>query len=199
MKVRTHSLPGQSGFTLNEVVIASTFLLMVLLAVVSVHLFGLRMFELTRAKLGAGDDARRAINLLCSEIRSGKSVDVGTLTGTNFVECAINAAQQGSALRILPTTDPAQWICYYLDNDTSLKRITSAGSTPKVVANSITNSIVFTSEDYSGTVLTNNLNNRVIGVTLQFYQIQYPIIRVGGGNYYDFYQLQTRITRRALE
>ncbi len=199
MKARPHPSSGQFGFTLSEVIIASTFLLMVLLAVVSVHLFGLRMFELTRAKLGAGDEARRAINLLSTEIRAAKVVDVGALDGTNFTECAMYAPQQGSALRVQPTMDPAQWICYYLASDTCLKRFTSVSSAPTVVAHSITNSIVFTAEDYAGTILTNNFNNRVIGVTLQFYQIQYPIIKVGAGNYYDFYQLQTRITRRALE
>jgi len=31
---------------------------------------------------------------------------------------------------------------------------------------------------------------------LQFFQIQYPIIRIGPGNYYDFYQLSTKITKR---
>ena len=48
-------------------------------------------------------------------------------------------------------------------------------------------------------VLTNNENNRVIGLTLQFYQIQYPVIRIGPGELYDFYQLRTKITRRTLE
>jgi hypothetical protein len=68
-----------------------------------------------------------------------------------------------------------------------------------VVANAITNSMVFTSEDYTGTVLTNNLNNRVIGMTLQFYQLEYPTVPIGPGAFYDFYQLRTKITRRALE
>lgn len=199
MKVRFHSSPSQSGFTLNEVVIASSFLLLVMLGVVSVHMFGLRIFELTRAKLGAGDDARKAINLLSTEIRSGKIVDVGIYDGTTFTECALYTPQQGSAVRIQPTTDTNRFICYYLDSDAKLKRFTEGTNSPTVVASSITNTLVFTCEDYAGTVLTNNFNNRVIGVTLQFYQIQYPIIKVGPGNYYDFYQLQTRITRRALE
>jgi hypothetical protein len=68
-----------------------------------------------------------------------------------------------------------------------------------VVANAITNSMVFTSEDFSGTVISNNLNNRVIGLSLQFYQLQYPKVTIGPGSYYDFYQLRTKITRRALE
>jgi hypothetical protein len=40
----------------------------------SAHLFGMRMFEITKAKLGANDEARQAISLMMHEIRSGKLV-----------------------------------------------------------------------------------------------------------------------------
>jgi hypothetical protein len=58
---------------------------------------------------------------------------------------------------------------------------------------------VFAAEDHLGNVLTNSQNNRVIGLRLQFYQIAFPVVAVGPGNYYDFYQLRTRVTRRMLE
>ena len=67
------------------------------------------------------------------------------------------------------------------------------------MASAISNQVVFTAENHLGQVLTNNNNNRVIGLTLQFYQLQYPTINIGPGGLYDFYQLRTRITRRALE
>ena len=68
-----------------------------------------------------------------------------------------------------------------------------------VVAEYITNSVVFTLEDFRGTNLTSSQNNRVIGLKMQFYQIQFPVTMIGPGNYYDYYQLQTKITRRTLE
>jgi hypothetical protein len=40
--------------------------------------------------------------------------------------------------------------------------------------------------------LTNNQNNRVIAMTLHFYQPEYP----GGVKGSDFYHLHTRVTRR---
>jgi hypothetical protein len=58
---------------------------------------------------------------------------------------------------------------------------------------------VFSSEDFAGNVLSNSFNNRVICVRLQFFRLDDPTIAIGAGHYYDFYQLQTRITRRALE
>ena len=85
-----------------------------------------------------------------------------------------------------------------IDNLSFMARTTNGQTFVFIVANSISNQLVFTSEDYSGTVLTNNENNRVIAVTLQFFQLQYPTIRIGPGSIYDFYQLRTKITRRTV-
>ena len=80
-----------------------------------------------------------------------------------------------------------------------LKRThTGAPGIVVILAQNVTNQSVFTAEDFMGNTVTNNVNNRVIGLTLQFSQIQYPVMSVGPGNYYDFYQLRTKITRRTL-
>lgn len=96
--------------------------------------------------------------------------------------------------------DTNNFIRYFRDPvDRRLKRTENGTNVALVVASSITNQMVFTSEDYRGIVLTNIANNRVVGLTLQFYQLEYPTVPVGPGSYYDFYQLRTKITRRALE
>jgi len=134
------------------------------------------------------------------EIRSGKLVKIGSGTLTNFTEVPVDTAQRGSAVQIYPTASTNQFVRYFWDEDSQkLKRTTNGSSSVSIVANSITNNIVFSAEDAVGNVLTNNDNNRVIALTLQFYQIQYPIIKIGPGEYYDFYQLRTKITRRTLE
>ena len=69
-------------------------------------------------------------------------------------------------------------------NERSLKRATNGAYTVMAVAQFITNTVIFTSENFAGTILTENQNNRVIGLTLQFYQIRYPVIHIGPGNYY---------------
>ena len=68
-----------------------------------------------------------------------------------------------------------------------------------MVARTITNTVVFRAQDYLGRVLTNNQNNRVIGLNLQFYQIEFPVYLIGPGYYFDYYELRTKITRRVLE
>lgn len=196
------SKPGQSAYTLVEVMIAMSIMLMALVGVLAVQAFGMRLFELTKSKLGASDDARKAIDLLCTEIRSAKIIRIGTGGPgvTNFTDCAPGTPQVGGAIQIYPTTNAVPFVRYYWNSATNqLERSPNGISAFTVVANFITNSTIFSAEDAFGNVLTNNQNNRVIALKLQFYQMQYPIVRIGPGNYYDFYQLSTRTTRRALE
>ena len=54
-----------------------------------------------------------------------------------------------------------------------------------------------TAEDFTGTPLMNNAMECVIGLNLQFYQLQYPSVTIGPGKHYNYYQLQTRVTPRA--
>ncbi len=189
-----------AAFTFTETLVTTALVLMVLAGVITGHLFGVHMFQITKAKLGASDEARKAISYMISEIRSAKIVRIGNGNLTSFTEIGMNTQQVGNAIQIYPTVATNSYIRYFWDTtDKKLKKTTNSSSSSLVVANFITNSSVFTSEDYKGTILTNNQNNRVIGLSLQFYQIQYPIVMIGPGNFYDFYMLRTKITRRALE
>ncbi len=188
------------AFTLPEALIAMSLFLVVMGGVVFSHIYGMRMFQLSRSKLGASDEARRAISKLVEEIRSAKIIRIGSGGLTNFATCGITDTQSGNSIQVYPTTNTTSFVRYYWDSgDNRLKRTTNGVSSVYVVANAISNQVVFTAENHLGQVLTNNNNNRVIGLTLQFYQLQYPTISIGPGGLYDFYQLRTRITRRALE
>lgn len=187
--------------TLVEFQIAFGIIMLVIGGVISSHIFGLKFNEATRAKLSASDAARHALNKLVGDIRSAKVIDVGTGNSfAGFTPVPNGSAQRGSALRIYPGTNTNSYVVYYLDTaDTKLKRATNSGSTPLTVAEYLTNTVLFSSESHNGTVLTDNQNNRVIGITMQFYQIRYPITPIGTNGYFDFYQVNTKITRRALE
>ena len=190
----------RGGFTLTELMVTMGVTLLVMAGVLSSHMFGLRMFEMTKAKLGASDEARAAISKMIDEVRGAKVLRIGQGDLASFTEVAVNASQSGSAIQIHPTTNLNSFVRYFWDvADNKLKRTTNGASSVSVVAHAISNQMVFTSEDYRGVILTNNENNRVIGLTLQFYQLQYPAVSIGPGNYYDFYQLRTKITRRTLE
>lgn len=191
---------SQSAMTLVEFQIAFAIIMLVIGGVISSHVFGLKFNEATRAKLSASDAARHALNKLSGDIRSAKVIDVGSGTYNSFVPVANGSAQRGSALRIYPSTNTNTFVVYYLDSsDTKLKRATNNATSVLTVAEYLTNTVLFSSEDYAGVVLTDNQNNRVIGVNLQFYQIRYPITPIGSNGYFDFYQVNTKLTRRTLE
>lgn len=193
---------GRSGwraFTLVELQISMAVIMLVIGGVISSHIFGLKLNESTRAKLSASDAARTAIGGLVGDVRSARTVQVGNGTYAAFTPVATGSLQRGSALRIYPSTNTTNFIVYFRDaSDSSLKRADTGAPTPRKVADFLTNNIIFRAENYLGSNLTDNVNNRVIGVDLQFYQIRYPSVSVGAGGYFDYYQVKTKINRRAL-
>lgn len=188
------------AFTLTEMMVTMALFSLVIAGTIGANLFGLRLFGITKAKLGASDEAREAVSKLVTEIRGAKIVRVGNGDLLSFTNLAMGEAQMGNALQIHPTTNTAEYIRYFWDKDDKiLKRTTDGLNTVVVVANHISNHVVFRAEDHRGVVLTNNQNNRVINLKLEFFQLQYPIVEIGPGNLFDYYKMETRITRRALE
>jgi len=218
MKTRCISIPNavagrprEHAFTLAEMMVTLSIFLMMTAGVIYAYLFELHMYQITNVKLSATDDARKAVIKLTDEIHSAWKVQVGTGDLNSFTEVASNAYQQGNALQIfMDAANTNNWIRYwYQTNDvtaaglnanyTKLLRTVDGASYSLVIAHSITNLVpVFTAEDSYGNVISTNVNNRVIGMTLQFYQLEYPTVNIGPGNLYDFYQLHTRVTRRTL-
>lgn len=191
---------GQLAFTLTEFMVAMCVFALVIFAVIISQMFGLKMFSMTQSKLTAANGARVVLNRIRDEIRSGKTMVVGNGSSNSFSTILSNAPHMGNALQIYPTTATNTFVRYYLDpSDQKLKRKASSSGQPEVLASYITNQIVFRAEDYAGNVLTNEQNNRVIKMTLQFYQWEFPIMVAGQGGYYDYYKLQTRMTRRTIE
>jgi hypothetical protein len=130
-----------------------------------------------------------------------------TTTGSSF-QYITNAPQQGNALIIFPTTNTTWYSVYYLDTSTSTNRLVQFNVSnnittySKTLASYLTNRIVFDARDWQNNIVTNeqSLDNRVlIEVTMQFSQWEYPVAFVGGVglNMYDYYQLRTRVFRRA--
>jgi type II secretory pathway pseudopilin PulG len=208
------TLRQERAFTFAEMMVATALFTMLMAGIIYGYIFGLNLYQITKVKLGANDDARKAIIKLTDDIRSAWRIQVGSVSSTNltnFSQCGATNIQQGNAIKVFPNTnDWNSWVLYYFDsnqvdafsnyntNFTKLMRTTNGSTATQLLSHSITNNMLFTSEDCNGNILSNSLNNRVIGVTLQFYQIEYPIVHIGPGNYYDFYQLHTRITRRTL-
>jgi type II secretory pathway pseudopilin PulG len=189
------------AFTLAELLVAISVFSLVILAMVTVQIFGLRIYTLAATKLSATASGRETLNAMRDQIRSSKEVYVGTYD-TSFSRIADGSPQTGNALEIFPTTNtaPSSTIVYYMDSGNGTVCSVSNGVV-KILADYITNYNCFELDDYTGATMTNNQNNPVIHVTMDFYQWEYPIGFVGGNalNAYDFYTLRTKISRRCKQ
>jgi len=184
-----------TGFTLPEILIAMTVFLLMVGGIIAANLLGLRMFEITETKLNVSTWSRETVEKITTEVHSCNTVWVGNVTTNGIFEALLDGeTQQGTGLLIYPTTNTANYIIYFVNpSDRTFRRTTDQTNSAVVLADSVTNTIAFSAQNLSGNVLTNNENNRVIHVTLEFYQ---PGRFMAGANYY---KLETAVTRRALQ
>jgi prepilin-type N-terminal cleavage/methylation domain-containing protein len=189
------------GFTLPEILIALAIFVLLLVGIVSANLFGLRMFQVNENKLGATDWSRKTFGQITDEIQSCNVVTVGNMTTNDIFEplSLPGETQEGNALEIQPTTNTAVLIHYFVDAaDETFRRteiapgVTTTTNTV-ILADSVTNTMIFNAQDFSGNVLTNNLNNQIIHLTLEFYQPERFIVGA------DHYRLETSVARRAVQ
>jgi prepilin-type N-terminal cleavage/methylation domain-containing protein len=200
------------GFTLVEMImVVGIFLFTFVGVMLGVQVFGLRIYTLEATKLVATQGARTALNAIRDQIREAKNCYVGNCASeaTNaFTLIAVTNIQQGNALIVYPTTNTSAYVVYYLDTSGSIYGLNQFNVTngqivyTNQLALYITNLVIFDAESWQTGIATNytSLDNReIIHVTLQFSQWQYPIAFVGGHDFnaYDYYQLRTRVFRRA--
>jgi prepilin-type N-terminal cleavage/methylation domain-containing protein len=188
------------AFTLPEIMIVMAIFSMLIAALISSQLFGLRMYRITETKLATTDGTRKVLSRIRNEVLSSTILVVGNGNDINFTPIANNQLQVGNALKICATTDTNVFVRYFLNtNDTTLERVTSLNVNPEILARGITNSAGFQSEDFRGNILTNNQNARVVRMILEFRKFEYAAANGGQKGLYDYYRLQTRITRRITE
>jgi len=198
MKLRIPSSGGSRrranarAFTLPEILISMTIFLLVVGGVITANLFGLRMFQMLGTKMNVTTWSRLTMEKLQNEIHACNSLQLGTVSGGQFTGLLDGELQQGSGLLIYPTADTNKFILYFVNPaDHTLRRMDQPGSTV-ILAGSVTNQAAFSAEDMAGNILTNNLNNRVIHVALEFYQPAYFM------EHADYYRFETSVKQRVV-
>ncbi len=190
------------GFTLTETMVASTTMVMVLGAVITINLWGLAMTQRSAVWLVSNDDTRKTMGMLHEDIRTAYTIYVGTGNLGGFTNAGLNSLQAGNALMLYASTNTNSWVLYYFDSPSSTLYRTnwngsSAGDFRVVEANPITNdNYIFTLQDYLGNVLNNSTPYPVVGVYLSFTKLQNPQVVIAPGNPVDFYQINSRIAPR---
>ena len=180
------------GFTLPEALIATTVFTLLVLGVVGANIFGLKLNQIGQTKLIATDSAREVISKMTDELRNCDNAVVGNVSNGLFVAHVAGEVQSGNSLIIYATTNTNSYVLYFLNStNQTFIRYTTDSQNNTIVAQNVTNSVIFSAQDYSGNILTNTQNNHVISCLLQFYSTtpQNPVA--------DSYQLQTAVAPRA--
>lgn len=186
------------AFTLTETLVAGSVFLVAVGGVLVANTFGMRMVGITQPKLAAGGEVRNTMAELISDIRSAKFVHIGSGSLGAFTNVAVGSPKQGNAIELYTTADTNVFVRFFRDAaDNKLKRMTSGATNLTIVANAISNNIVFRAEDWTGIVLTNEQNNLVIGITLEYYELDGSATPLGSGNYFKSYSVTSRIAHRA--
>ena len=126
-----------------------------------------------------------------NQIHGCTSVYVGNMTNGGFTGFLPGETQQGNSLLIYQTADTNKYIIYFVNlADQTFRRTDQMGTV--ILADSVTNTLAFSAQDLSGTVLTNINNNSAIHVMLEFYQ---PARFMQSA---DYYKLETSVKQRVV-
>ena len=180
------------AFTLAEMMTTMAIFSIVVLAIVSLQIFGFKMNSFTSGKLRSTTYGLKTLNQIRDQVRGATLVQVGNGNGSSFTATSTN----GNALQINPTANLANYIRFYLATNTAanynLYQLT-AGGQPVLIASNIINQTAFRIADYRGSnMVSGSTEHYTVGVTLQFSQLAYSAPTA----VYDYYTLQTVVTPR---
>lgn len=185
----------QCGFTLTELMVTMAIFFVTMGALLSFHLFGLRLMNSVQPDTANIDKAVTVMNQLGQEVRSARNWRIGFGSANSFYPIMANQNQQGSALQIYPTNNEAIYIRYYLDTaDAKLKRVTDNKRNPVAQAETVQNPTLFQAEDMSGNAVTNYQSSTVLAITLQLDRGLRTF-----GNCVNYFELKSRIISRAAD
>lgn len=189
-----------AGFTLTELMVSMTIFTLVIGGMIAGHVFGLKVFEITRSNLGAADSGHRMSSRLGSDIRSAAAIKLGRGDDRSFQELLPHELQQGNAVQIYTSADTNEYLRYFVSEaDRKLVLISADGSQNRTIAEGLSNQNVFSAEDAAGRVITNRQSGYVLGVNLQFSKVPGSEMPVGKGKYYDSFRWQMKFALRTYQ
>jgi prepilin-type N-terminal cleavage/methylation domain-containing protein len=158
----------QAGFTLTEMMVATSVFTMIMGAVLAMNIFAARSTSGVARMLELGAKSN-VLNLLCNDVKNARSAAVQNYSSSIFSSIAYGSAQQGNALKVVvPSGTNTATIYYYVDDSGDMWRwdTTSTNNTAKRYLTDLTNTVVFSSEDYSGAIVSNTIARTLIDINV---------------------------------
>jgi len=176
------------AFTLVEMMVAMAVFMILVMAMISVQLFGFKINSLTTSKLKFTATSLKTLDQIQDDVRGASSVVVGN--GTSLASFSATTTS-GNALLIQPFSGGNNLI-YLATNTGTLYRIYST-SNIITLGSQITNQVVFQTVDYNGNnTSSTGTEHYAIRMTLNFMQVNYRAPNTVA----DYYTFQTVMTPR---
>jgi len=182
------SILATRAFTLAELMTTVAIFSLVIIAMVSLQVFGFKMNAFTASKLKSTAYSLKTLNQIRRQVRGAISVSVGNGNSSSFTA----TGTIGNALQIYPTNNNDYILFYLVTNTDALYEYNSTNDNLSLVASNIVNLTPFEMVDFQGDVLTNSQEHYAVKMTLQFAQLDYSV----PSDNYDYYKLQTVMTPR---
>lgn len=189
---------ASEAFTLTELMTTVAIFSLVVIAMVSLQIFGFKMDSLTSSKLKSTADSLRILDQIRNQIReTTEMVRVGNYNVSNsiFIADANGQPAVGNAVQI--SNDPGNVITFYLNTNTGtlyeLGDTTNGQPMALTQSKSIVNSQPFQKENCFGkTISVGSSDHYTVKMTLLFSNLVYSIPTPT----YDTYRLESRATPR---
>ena len=184
------------AFTLTEMMITLAIFSLVVIAMVSLQIFGFKLNALTSNKMRSTASSLKVLDQIGNLVLGATNTAlIGNINANNntFIAIAINRTAIGNALQI--SNNATSYTTFYLNTDHILYQLGSAtNSQPVPLASAVYNPQPFQAEDYRGTnILVGASGHYTIKITLQYSNWLYAM----PSTVYDTYRLESRATPRA--
>jgi len=185
-----------NAFTITEMMVTVAIFSLVVVAMVSLQIFGFRMNALTSSKLKSTADCLKALDQIRNQILGAtEAVLVGNFNTTNSTFSPIANSQLAIGNAVLISNSPVSLATFYVNPATGIfyEFGNATNSQPQALAHSLVNPQPFQAEDCFGRIVrVGSSDHYTVKMTLQFSNLVYSIPTPT----YETYRLESRATPR---
>ncbi|MGA9777944.1 MAG: prepilin-type N-terminal cleavage/methylation domain-containing protein [Verrucomicrobiia bacterium] len=184
---------GVRAFTLTEMMVTMAVFALVVIAMVSLQIFGFKINSLTSNKQVSTANSLKVLDQIQNRIRGTPNpVFIGNFNTSNNKFTAIANGQSSIGNAVLVSNGAASVFTFYLNTNTHI--LYERGSVTNALAHDVTNSQPFQTEDCFGNLfIVGSSGHYTVKMTLQYSNWLYSIPT----NVYDTYRLEARATPRS--
>ena len=183
------------AFTLTEMMVTMAVFALVVMAMVSLQIFGFRLNSFTSNKLVTTANSLKALDQIQNQIRGTPNpVFIGNFNTGNNKFTAIANGQQAIGNAVQVSNGPTSVLTFYLNTTTHILYELGSVTNALALARAVTNSQPFQAEDcFGNTYVAGSSGHYTVKMTLQYSNWLYSMPT----NVYDTYRLEARATPRS--